>query len=847
MNSPDSQSTSHPTTTCRVCGRIPDRCSAFIKGGTIEHAFPEAVSRLELWSDVPGYSGDYSVSKADSHIKRCPGCGTFFLYTCSYEYLVNGSEDEIDLERLQDPVALLRGLATHIPGPQRQIDHERELALAAEAADDALRERVRSGLHTDPEPGSLLHWYAAHLAGSSLSAVEVVPYLNDAYRYVLPRGSQTGTREVLPTSSPALPDIESLEAGFRDAGLDQVLHIIETWPVSGTEQATALVCQTLRQHRHFLQRHPETFFQVLYNACYWRDCPEAGRHYDYPLGLCRPASLWENDTIPLWAWVEAHRRRREGQADHPWFRACHPLPRPFGPSLDLVLTAHRSEVGQAFYDPSGTEVISCTKDGEVIRWDAATGEIRQRFQAPETLASGDISADGRHLATVGRDGMARIWELPGVLRLEMPVPEGFMVQTWFTGCGILVFQGSESQLWDPIRPALVRSLPGKAPRLSADGQRVAWHRGGWNDKANGWVVELFVSEVTSGKRLLSVEVGGDHYGLLSPDGCWLAAVRDDRNVEIDVWDVDRQRVLRSLPVPEPRFYVRPQFFSPDGRLLFILQGDGHGREIVWVWDVQQATGAKLDIWQKPLTFHFSVSKDSRRLAVGGPWAGMSVFDLRTRTEMFRFPDEPAYLQSVRLRQDGLAMLTAFDKSVRVRDLRPEAYLRPQGHREPVIEVRAAPSGIWFLSRSADEVRVWDPKTGETLLVLRTRSHAVRFSRRGRNLVVTVRGRDGSGYESIRDVQTGRLVRRRADTRSGANEALPEMSSFEVRVQGEDSAVFIRGGQIPLAWIPGRVTSAVWAGRSVLALTEEGELLLYELYGNLNLPADPATANANRKA
>jgi len=35
-------------------------------------------------------------------IKRCPECGTVYLWEMEYEYLVNGSEDEITLTRLSE-------------------------------------------------------------------------------------------------------------------------------------------------------------------------------------------------------------------------------------------------------------------------------------------------------------------------------------------------------------------------------------------------------------------------------------------------------------------------------------------------------------------------------------------------------------------------------------------------------------------------------------------------------------------------------------------------------------------------------------------------------------------------
>ncbi|TFG61427.1 MAG: hypothetical protein E4H36_10480 [Spirochaetales bacterium] len=220
-----------------------------------------------------------------------------------------------------------------------------------------------------------------------------------------------------------------------------------------------------------------------------------------------------------------------------------------------------------------------------------------------------------------------------------------------------------------------------------------------------------------------------------------------------------------------------------------------------------------------------------------------MYDLHTQAELFRFPDEPAYLNSLGLSRDGTAMVTAFGNYVRVRDLRPQAYKVPLNHRTPVLGVLSSPDGARFITRSSDEVRVWDPETGETSLVLHTRAQQVHISADGRNLTATCMGAGGTGYESIRNLQNGQLESRRdcTDADGAGSTPLPETGPFEIRVLGGDSAVFLPGGDKPLAWLPERVTSAVWAGRRLCAVTEDGNLIFYELRGGPELPVDPETS------
>lgn len=84
--------------TCRICSRLKDQEYASQKYGWEENDtfLPEAASQLTMVMDFrPNASRKLQ-------IRRCPSCGTYYLYRTDYEYLVNGSEDEEFLTRLSD-------------------------------------------------------------------------------------------------------------------------------------------------------------------------------------------------------------------------------------------------------------------------------------------------------------------------------------------------------------------------------------------------------------------------------------------------------------------------------------------------------------------------------------------------------------------------------------------------------------------------------------------------------------------------------------------------------------------------------------------------------------------------
>ena len=43
-----------------------------------------------------------------------------------------------------------------------------------------------------------------------------------------------------------------------------------------------LLEEAIRRDIHFIDRHPTTLFQCMWNTCWWYDCPDAAKHYGEP-------------------------------------------------------------------------------------------------------------------------------------------------------------------------------------------------------------------------------------------------------------------------------------------------------------------------------------------------------------------------------------------------------------------------------------------------------------------------------------------------------------------------------------------------------------------------------------
>ncbi len=158
---------------CPTCGTIPDSSRGFWKGGELQSGgISAAESKLEV-NGAPFY--DDNTSYRHSCVKRCLKCGTYFLWEFDYEYLVNGTEDEITLTRLSNVEAEKRvkevfdtiktaensfraKIPTHLDALKKSSD-----AKAVYAAADFLSSGQSKGFDVSFAIPCLAHALAKHL------------------------------------------------------------------------------------------------------------------------------------------------------------------------------------------------------------------------------------------------------------------------------------------------------------------------------------------------------------------------------------------------------------------------------------------------------------------------------------------------------------------------------------------------------------------------------------------------------------------------------------------------------------------------------------------------------------
>ncbi len=199
-----------PWQTCSICREIPDRCRAFWKGGEkTTDTIPPAVSRLAVVG-APFYNQD--TSHSNWCLLRCPQCGTCYDWDFEYEYLVNGSEDDINVTRLSPADGELK--ANQVAG---WVATARE-RFAAESP--PYMETLQHG--TDPaELRKAASWlFATQEDGNDLTAA--LPVLLEAWQRPESQGDAASSLQlslfVYGSRSPE--NLATLRAVLTTAGLD---------------------------------------------------------------------------------------------------------------------------------------------------------------------------------------------------------------------------------------------------------------------------------------------------------------------------------------------------------------------------------------------------------------------------------------------------------------------------------------------------------------------------------------------------------------------------------------------------------------------------------------------------
>jgi WD40 repeat protein/serine/threonine protein kinase len=296
-------------------------------------------------------------------------------------------------------------------------------------------------------------------------------------------------------------------------------------------------------------------------------------------------------------------------------------------------------------------------------WDTATGQLRQRFEGPNTAAA--FSPDGSLLARGDDAGRVIVWSLPSEKEVaSLPSGRNTIRALAFTrdrvrradqtpdGPGWLIAAGDSGgglTVWDvnaktPRSFCYAADLEVTAVVFSPDGQTVV---------SGGRALRFW--DLASGRATLRLETSDFIYGLaFSPDGHRLAvgALGFFTAPQVRVWHIERHRgvqELRGLASGPTKLA-----FSPDGRLVAAL---AHNWQIA-VWD--RSTGTLRHVFEA----HKGLFADNASLAFGpdghrlafSTSGGATLWDLDTGRELKSWALPEALVDTLAFHPSGKLLL-----------------------------------------------------------------------------------------------------------------------------------------------------------------------------------------------
>jgi WD40 repeat protein len=389
-------------------------------------------------------------------------------------------------------------------------------------------------------------------------------------------------------------------------------------------------------------------------------------------------------------------------------------------------------------------------DGLAVVWNVATGREICSFKGHRTgINAMAFSPDGRRLATGGKDGTAKLWDLESRQaegRSAQPVPgrtfRGHIAplrSVAFSPNGEALatasFDGTV-KVWDTGRPQETPALKDYfLPEFSPDGKVLV-------TRGRGHTVTLW--DVATLRQTRTLPGPGGWTGAIAfvPGGKMLAT--GSRDGTVTLWDVATGHAARTQTLREHERSVRVAF-SPDVKTL-ATWSEG---KIVTLWEM--ATGRKR--WTRGHypseggVFALVFSPDGRTLAIAGGQSRIDLLDAATgrttrslvvHTETVSSP--VFTVSSLAFSADG-QMLAAgsWDSTATLWDLATGRRIHTFKHTSLVDSVAFSPDGRRLTTGTDDgAVKLWDVVTGREMLTLGglTLDTDVAFSPDGRRLAAS---------------------------------------------------------------------------------------------------------------
>ncbi|REJ95256.1 MAG: WD40 repeat domain-containing protein [Planctomycetota bacterium] len=443
-----------------------------------------------------------------------------------------------------------------------------------------------------------------------------------------------------------------------------------------------LLDEAIRRDVHFIDRHPTTFFQCMWNTCWWYDCPEAAGHDSSPStnpGRTSESESSLSSTLEKW--------RSGKQADTPkfcWLRTLRPPVERLGNGLVSYIPAG---YGDAVFSPDNQQIA--TRGASTKVWDLATG--KEQFSIDHlwgSVSAVAFSPTAERLAT-GGSGLVCLWDRDG-------------------GAG----------------PVGMHSDGVSSLSFSRDGTMLA---SGSRDKT----IRVWCARTLEQRIEFAGHAAGVTHVAFSPDDCQLASCSYDGTVRI--WDLDcesqvdshslhasdldgffsrdgiwidatqgRDGLERTAPL------LRYVGFSPDGRQVASASSSGFVR----LWDLSARSETACLTGPKQNVDAIAISPDWGQIAYATGDHSIRLHKMPGDSELARFPRQPHSIDRLSFSMDGRYLASSSSDGVRVWDTSYRPQLEEvEDHAHHPTAISFSPDGRQLMTSSSDAVHLWEVSSG----------------------------------------------------------------------------------------------------------------------------------------